>query len=84
MQVRLKVTPNAKTNAILGWEEDSRASRVLRIRIQAPPIDGKANKALLAFLSKEWGVPKSRLSIVRGETNRLKVVDVPDETKLPQ
>ena len=46
------------------------------IRISAPPVDGKANAALLAFVAKTVGVPKGAVTIVRGETSRNKVIRV--------
>ncbi|MGK0238050.1 MAG: hypothetical protein ACI92G_001514 [Candidatus Pelagisphaera sp.] len=63
----VKVTPNASRNQIVSWEDD-----ILKIRIQSPPLDGKANKALIAFLSKQTRLSKSRIAIQRGETGRQK------------
>lgn len=83
MQIRIKVTPNAKGNKVIGWEEDPRGGRVLRVRLQAPPMDGKANKALVAFLARELGLSKSRVVLVKGTTSRSKLLELPDGTKLP-
>jgi uncharacterized protein (TIGR00251 family) len=49
---------------------------VLRARVSAPPVDGKANKALCRLIAKRVGVPPSRVSVVRGEKSRDKVVRV--------
>jgi uncharacterized protein (TIGR00251 family) len=49
---------------------------VLYLRIAAPPVKGKANAALLAFLSDILGASKSRLSIEKGTTSRMKVVAI--------
>lgn len=68
----LKVIPNASRDEISGWQEDGS----LKLRIQSPPLDGKANKAVIAFLAKTLGIPKSRLSIERGESSRQKVVAI--------
>ena len=46
------------------------------IRIAAPPIDGKANAALTAFVAKTLGLPKGAVTIIRGETSRNKVIRV--------
>jgi uncharacterized protein len=46
------------------------------IRVTAPPVDGKANAALCAFVADRAGVPPSRVSVVRGMTSRDKVVRV--------
>lgn len=58
------------------------ADGTLRARIAAPPVDGAANAALLKMLAEALGVPKSRLSLVMGETGRRKqvlVVDLPPD-----
>ena len=49
---------------------------ILQVRITAPPVKGKANKELIAFLSKSLGVNKSSLSIVKGHTSRNKVIAI--------
>ena len=49
---------------------------MLHLRIAAPPVKGKANTALLVFLSDILGVSKSRLSIEKGATNRMKVIAI--------
>ena len=46
------------------------------IRIAAPPVDGKANAALIAFVAKTLGLPKGAVTIIRGETSRNKVIRV--------
>mgnify|MGYP000576976834 FL=1 len=83
MQIRVKVTPNAKGNEVISGEEDPRAGRVLRVRLQAPPVDGKANKALVAFMARELGLSKSRVVLVKGTTSRSKLLELPDGTRLP-
>lgn len=65
----VRVRPNAKQNQLLGFKEG-----ILQIRIAAPPIEGKANEALVKFLSTHLGVSKSRLSIERGLTGRTKTI----------
>jgi len=52
------------------------ADGVLRARVSAPPVDGKANKALCRLIAKQVGVAPSRVSVVRGEKSRDKVVQV--------
>ncbi|OJI06675.1 hypothetical protein BK004_02525 [bacterium CG10_46_32] len=75
--IAVKVTPRSKENRIVGFKDG-----VLRVRITAPPVDGKANKALVVFLADAWGVPKSSIKIIQGETSREKVLEVPDNTPL--
>ncbi|GBL57930.1 hypothetical protein SAMN05216577_1046 [Pseudomonas citronellolis] len=55
----------------------------LKIRLTAPPVEGKANAHLLAFLGKAFGVPKSAVILESGELNRQKRVRIPRPTRLP-
>ena len=48
----------------------------IKLRITAPPVDGAANKACIKFLSKTFGAAKSRIKILQGEKNRLKVFQI--------
>src|SRR5690606_13025701 len=61
MRLTVRAVPNAKTSAILGWEEDPLAGRVLKVRIAAPAVDGKANAALTAFLAESLGLSRSKV-----------------------
>ena len=89
MKLVVRAVPNASRSEIAGWEEDPRAGRVLRVRVAAPPVEGKANVALVRFLADAFGVPMRNVLIVRGETSRDKVVRVerpalrPDREWLP-
>lgn len=77
MTLRCRVTPNAKKSEILAWvEEGVKAERVLRIKLAAPPVDGKANRQLIVFLAKQFGVGKSAVRIRSGEKSRVKVVEI--------
>lgn len=62
-----QVQPRASRDRIAGLHDDR-----LKIQITAPPVDGKANRHLTAYIAKVAGVPKSRVSVVRGETSRNK------------
>ena len=55
----------------------------LKIRLTAPPVEGKANAHLLAFLGKAFGVAKSQVSLISGELNRQKRVRIQRPQKLP-
>ena len=78
MKLALKVIPNAKKSEAVGWEEDPRAGRALKLRIAAPPVEGKANKVVVLFLSAWLDIPRSSISLLRGESSRLKVAELPD------
>ena len=81
MQIRVLAVPNAKTSEVVGWEDDARAGRVLRVKIAAPPVDGKANGALREFLAKHFVVPKSQVTLEKGDTSRIKTFNFPDGMK---
>lgn len=68
---KVKVIPRAKRDEVVGADQD-----VLKIRLKAPPVEGRANEALCKFLAKTLGVARGQVGIVRGETARHKVVRV--------
>jgi hypothetical protein len=70
--ITVRVTPRARKSEFAGIMEDG----TLRIRIQEPPVGGKANRALIAFLAKVLGVRANRIEIVAGETGLDKIVAV--------
>ena len=63
--------PRAARTQIVGVHDDR-----LKIQLNAPPVDGKANKALVAFLAKRFGLKKGSVEIVAGESSRRKRVRV--------
>ena len=67
----VRLQPRAKQDEVVAV----RGEQVV-IRVNAPPVDGKANAALTAFIAKRAGVPKSSVSIVRGHASRDKVIRV--------
>jgi uncharacterized protein (TIGR00251 family) len=71
MALAVRVIPRAKRTEIAGRRGDA-----LLVRLAAPPVDGAANEALLAFLSDRLGVPRRRISLVRGAASRDKLVDI--------
>lgn len=83
MKLALKVTPGARKNEILGWEDDyPQVGRVLKLKIAAPPVEGKANKEIVLFLAKALGVTKSSIQVVHGTSGRIKLVEIPDDSEL--
>jgi uncharacterized protein (TIGR00251 family) len=66
--LRVRASPGAKKNAIEGAHGEA-----LRIRVAAPPVDGKANQALVAFLAKTLALPKRSISLRKGEKSRDKI-----------
>ncbi|WP_193213488.1 DUF167 domain-containing protein [Luteolibacter marinus] len=80
MQLRVLIVPNSRSSEVLGWEDDPRAGRVLRVKIAAPPVEGKANAALRDFLAKHLRLPKSKVVLVKGVASRIKCFEVPEGT----
>jgi len=70
----IRVTPRARKTEFAGILEDG----TVRVRVAAPPVEGKANDALLAFLSGVLGVRKNRIEIVAGKRGLDKIVSVLD------
>ena len=71
MNINIRVQPRASRNSI-----EIGADGTVRIRVTAPPDRGKANEAVVKLLSKNLGIPKSSVRIVRGHTSRSKSVQI--------
>ena len=67
----LHIQPGAKKTEIVGLHGDA-----LKIRLAAPPVDGKANAALIEFVTERLGLPKSAARLVSGQTSRRKILEV--------
>lgn len=67
----LHIQPGAKKTEVAGIHGEA-----LKIRLAAPPVDGKANAALLAFVAERLALPKARVELVSGQTSRAKRVRV--------
>lgn len=74
----LHVQPGAARTGVAGMHGGA-----LKVRLAAPPVDGKANAELLRFLAEAFGVPRRNVTLVRGETSRAKVVRVACPTVRP-
>jgi len=64
--------PRASRDEVAGAGADG----VLRVRLTAPPVEGRANEALVRFLAEELGVPRRQVRLVSGESSRTKVVSI--------
>jgi len=67
--LRVRVQPGAKKSRMIGPYAGG-----LKIAIAAPPVDGKANSALIEFLSESLGIRRSQIEILRGETSKEKFI----------
>ncbi len=67
----VRVVPRASKNEIAGFAGDA-----IKVRLNAPPVEGRANDALVNFLAETLNVSRAQIEIVRGETSRTKSVRV--------
>lgn len=72
MIIKVKVLPRSSRNEVVGKMDDG----TLKIKLTSPPVDGKANEALVEILSDHFDVPKSSVLIKRGETSKLKTIEI--------
>lgn len=70
-RLSLKVVPGASRDEVTGAHGDA-----IRVKLRAPPVDGRANAALLSFLATRLGLRPAALRVVTGETSRLKIVSI--------
>lgn len=67
----IKAIPNAPRSEVVGWLGDA-----LKVKVHAPPVEGKANDALCVFLADTLGLPRRAVTIARGDTSRHKLVRI--------
>jgi len=70
MRIEVKAFPKSSR------EELVKDGNIIKAYVKAPPDKGKANKAIVALIAREYGVKKSAVTIVKGETARVKVLEV--------
>jgi len=71
INIQVQIQPKSSKDQIIGIHNGR-----LKIKISAPPVDGKANQALIEFMSKVLGVSKSKVEIVKGHTSKLKTLKI--------
>jgi uncharacterized protein (TIGR00251 family) len=74
IRLAVRLTPKAAKNVINGWARDAAGVPYLKVSVTATPDKGKANEALIGLLAQEWDLPRSRIALVRGKTDRNKVL----------
>jgi uncharacterized protein (TIGR00251 family) len=67
----IKAIPNAPRNEIVGWLGDA-----LKVKVHAPPVEGRANEVLREFIAGQLGLPARAVQVLRGELSRHKVVRI--------
>ena len=71
VRLAVQVMPNAKKSEVVGILDDA-----IKIRLQAPALEGRANEALIRFLADALAVPKSAITLTHGQTNKRKLLEV--------
>ena len=71
--LRLRVVPNAKRSEVIGVHGDA-----IKVKVQAPAMDGKANDALVDFLAEKIGVSRRAVQLIAGEKSRDKTISIAD------
>ena len=78
VRLAVQITPNAKKTEVVGVLDDA-----LKLKLQAQPLEGKANEALVKYLAKTLGVPRSAVAITHGQTSRKKLIEIVSATLTP-
>lgn len=77
----IKLTPNAKADKIGGIFIDENNQEYLKVSTTVIPEDNKANKQLIKLIAKEYGVPKTSITLIKGHKSRLKLLEIIEEIK---
>ncbi len=81
VRLAVRLTPRANRNAVDGVIRGADGRPALHLRVAAPPVEGAANAALVAFLAEALGIRKSDIRIRSGETARVKVIFIAGEAE---
>jgi uncharacterized protein (TIGR00251 family) len=79
VRLAVQITPNAKKTEVVGVLDDA-----LKLKLQAQPIEGKANEALIKYLAKTLAVPRSAIAITHGQTSKKKLIEIISATLSPE
>ena len=71
-RLKIKVSPNSSKNEI----GETLSDGTIKIKLKAPPVEGRANEELINFLSKIWKTPKSQIKIIKGLTSKTKIIEI--------
>ena len=79
VRLAVQITPNANRTEVVGVFDEA-----LKLKLQAQPIDGKANDALVKYLAKVLGVPRGAVTITHGHTSKKKLIEIVSATLTPE
>jgi uncharacterized protein len=69
--IAIKAIPNAPRSEVIGWLGDA-----LKVKVHAPPVEGRANEVLCEFLADTLEMPRRAVTVLRGDTSRQKILRV--------
>ena len=70
MAITVSVKPNSRTEEVVGRDNN------YAVKVKEPPVEGKANRAVIRLLAKHLGVAESQIRIVKGFTSRTKIIEI--------
>ena len=79
VRLAVQITPNAKKTEVIGVLDDA-----LKLKLQAQPIEGKANEALIKFLAATLALPRSAVTITHGLTSKKKLIELASGELTPE
>lgn len=71
VRLEIRVQPRSSRNQVVGEQAGA-----LKVKLTAPPVDGEANAALVAFLSRYLKIPRKDINLIKGETSRNKIIEI--------
>lgn len=77
MKIKFLIVPNSSENKLSGVHGDA-----IKLKIKAPPVDGKANKEIISYLAEILNLSKKQISIKHGDTGRSKLVEIDVDASL--
>ena len=79
MRIAIRLTPRARADRLEGIARLADGAAVLKVSVTAPPLEDRANDALLQLLAREWDLPRRDLALVGGRKSRNKVIRIAGE-----
>jgi uncharacterized protein (TIGR00251 family) len=76
IRIAVRLTPHGRADRIEGIVHSANGRPAVKVSVTAPPVEGRANDALVLLLAKQWSVPKRDLAIVAGQKSRDKIVHI--------
>lgn len=75
-RIAVRLTPRGGADRLDGWDRDADGRPVLKARVRAAPTEGQANAALIVLIARTLKIPKSAVTLVRGASARVKVIEI--------